>query len=79
MSGRPGSNWPPSRWQRDALPNELLPLETVFSSHLAQHPVNQVLDFEPRRYVGRGHPYHTYPLPRTNSVRAGDQARTGHL
>ena len=26
MSGRPGSNRPPSAWKADALPNELLPL-----------------------------------------------------
>ncbi len=30
QSGRPGSNRPPSAWKADALPNELLPLITVY-------------------------------------------------
>jgi hypothetical protein len=32
LSGRPGSNRPPSAWKADALPNELLPLLFPFSS-----------------------------------------------
>ena len=31
MSGRPGSNRPPSAWKADALPNELLPLNISFT------------------------------------------------